>query len=209
MGSAYKKLTVENRSNQTRELILQAATELLLKEGYNGFTINRLIAYMGGSKKSIYKYFTNKDGLILAIIDNQILEMTKSLDDLDFMHLELKEALEDIGIKTLNVIMTDDVLQFRRLIVHESPDKPHLGQQFYQDISSRSYKLLAKYFEQQMKEGKLVNMSPLRLARHYWAMMMHFQMVRLEMKDIEGMSKTQIRDHVKATVDDFMLGYAR
>ena len=52
---------------------------------------------------TIYKYFANRAGLVLAIIDNQLMEVTKSLDELSLLNMQLSEGLNYIdgkGVRT-------------------------------------------------------------------------------------------------------------
>lgn len=197
----------EVRSNRTRALILEAATELFLQRGYIGVSINRLIQSTGGSKETIYKYFKNKEGLCLAIINNELLKSTRSLDDLVVEHEDLREGLEYIGNRVMKVIMTERFLSFHRLVVSESLKQPALGHEFYENISTRSYRILADYFKQHISKGNLVNIDPVRLAEYYWAMMLHNAMLRFDFQKLKVMRKSQIASHVKQVVDDFLLGF--
>jgi TetR/AcrR family transcriptional repressor of mexJK operon len=198
-------LTRERRKEQTQALILEAATELFLKAGPKAVNINQLVKETGGSKETVYKHFGNKDGLILAIIDNELLAATKYLDDLEFEHMELRPGLEYIGISILETITTERFLSFDFLVKKEALTKPELGQKFYDHLSARSYKMLANYFKIFIDKGELKNIQPQRLAKHFWAMMLHNLYLKLEFQAINGINKNQIRRHVKRTVDDFLL----
>ena len=205
MSRTKNALTWERRKEQTQSLILEAATELFLRAGHKAVNINKLVKETGGSKETVYKYFGNKDGLILAIIENELLEATKYLDDLEFEHMELRQGLEYIGISILDTITTERFLSFHFLVKKEALTKPELGQKFYEHLSARSYKMLANYFKIFTDKGELKNIQPKRLANYFWAMMLHNLYLKLEFQAISGISKNQIRRHVKRTVDDFLL----
>lgn len=55
--------------NETRNLLLQAATEEFAREGYLGANINRISKNAGFAKGTIYNYFPSKRELMLALID--------------------------------------------------------------------------------------------------------------------------------------------
>ena len=205
-GSRTKNaLTRERRREQTQAIILEAATEVFLQAGSNYININQLVKETGGSKETVYKYFGNKDGLILAIIDNQLLAATKYLDDLEFEHMELREGLEYVSLKIVEIITDDKFLTFHSLVKNEAMTKPELGQKFYEHISARSYRLLAKYFKTFIAKGELKSVQPQRLAKYFWAMMLHNLYLKLEFRAIDGITSKQIRRHVKQTVKDFLL----
>ena len=58
----------QDRSRQTIEVILEAAAQTLLREGYARATTNRLAARAGVSVGSIYQYFGDKDEIFDALI---------------------------------------------------------------------------------------------------------------------------------------------
>ncbi len=55
--------------NETRRLLLDAATAEFAREGYNGANINRISKAAGFAKGTIYNYFPSKRALMLALID--------------------------------------------------------------------------------------------------------------------------------------------
>lgn len=66
------------RKFSTQE-IFKATNSLLLRYGYEGFTFSLLAESLDVSRAAIYKYYTNKEELI---IDYMVYEMTKMLNDL-------------------------------------------------------------------------------------------------------------------------------
>ncbi|EMF9960905.1 TetR/AcrR family transcriptional regulator [Acinetobacter baumannii] len=53
------------RGIERRLALLLSATELFLEKGYDAVSLDDIVNHAGGSKTSIYKYFGNKDGLLL------------------------------------------------------------------------------------------------------------------------------------------------
>ncbi|OYU83092.1 MAG: TetR family transcriptional regulator [Flavobacterium sp. BFFFF2] len=52
-----------------QDKIVEKATELFLKHGFKSITMDDIAEHMGISKKTIYKYFSNKEVLIEASVD--------------------------------------------------------------------------------------------------------------------------------------------
>jgi AcrR family transcriptional regulator len=74
------------RSQETLRIVLEAAAQVLLREGYARATTNRIAEVAGVSVGTIYQYFANKDVLFDALIQryfNEILEQIRGLS-LDF-----------------------------------------------------------------------------------------------------------------------------
>ena len=70
-----------------REDILGHALELIVQDGFQGFSMRRLAARLGIAAKTIYNYYRNQDELYLCIL-------TKGFDQL---HAGFKEAVRGDG----------------------------------------------------------------------------------------------------------------
>jgi len=81
----HKKAEREKVLIETRQLLLQAATEEFAREGYVGANINRISKAAGFAKGTIYNYFPSKRALMLALID----EVAKA--HLDFIVAQVRQ----------------------------------------------------------------------------------------------------------------------
>ncbi|MCO6003562.1 TetR/AcrR family transcriptional regulator [Actinoallomurus purpureus] len=68
-ASAEHKLTAPGR--RTRERIVQAAADLMFRQGVAGTSIPEIQQAAGVSASQIYHYFGDKRGLVRAVIDHQ------------------------------------------------------------------------------------------------------------------------------------------
>ena len=67
-----------------RERIIQMAMELILQFGFRKFTVEELAAALGISKKTVYKYFANKQEIISTAIDTYMeIEHIKNIEALN------------------------------------------------------------------------------------------------------------------------------
>lgn len=65
----HKEADREAVMNETRSLLLEAATEEFAREGYATANINRISKNAGYAKGTIYNYFASKRELMIALID--------------------------------------------------------------------------------------------------------------------------------------------
>ena len=65
-----------------REEVLEAATHVFWKKGFNSTSMNDLVEATGLNKHSMYGEFKSKEGLFLACIDNYVNKSTKSIADI-------------------------------------------------------------------------------------------------------------------------------
>ena len=64
-----RKNPVQERSRDTVDAILAATARVLVKDGYEGASTNRIAAAAGCSIGSLYQYFPSKEALVAALID--------------------------------------------------------------------------------------------------------------------------------------------
>jgi len=74
-----RKLPRQGRSKATVQAILDAAARVLVKEGYEGASTNRVADTAGVSVGSVYQYFPNKEALVGAVIDRHLDQMSELL----------------------------------------------------------------------------------------------------------------------------------
>ena len=60
-------------------MILDAAGELFLEQGYEGFSMRRLAERIGYSATTIYRHFENKDDLLFAVVHEGFVEFARRL----------------------------------------------------------------------------------------------------------------------------------
>jgi len=65
-----------------REEVLEAATHVFWKKGFNSTSMNDLVEATGLNKHSMYGEFKSKEGLFLECIDNYVNKSTKSIADI-------------------------------------------------------------------------------------------------------------------------------
>ncbi len=63
---------VQNKYEGRREEYLEAAWSLILEEGYETLSVNRLIAHAQSSKGAFYHYFSSKDEVVDAAVEHII-----------------------------------------------------------------------------------------------------------------------------------------
>lgn len=64
-----RKSASQERSRATVDALLEATARLLVKEGYDRASTNRIAEVAGVSIGSLYQYFPNKEALVAAVID--------------------------------------------------------------------------------------------------------------------------------------------
>ncbi|MEM9221758.1 MAG: TetR/AcrR family transcriptional regulator [Pseudomonadota bacterium] len=77
---------------RTKAAILAAAREVFARRGFDGARIDSIAAASGVNKRMIYYYFTDKEGLFLAVLEAVYTELSRSAEALD-LSADPEEAL--------------------------------------------------------------------------------------------------------------------
>src|SRR5215472_597878 len=69
-----RKSASQQRSRLTVDALVEATARILVKEGYDCASTNRIAHAAGGSIGSLYQYFPSKEALVAAVIDRHTQE---------------------------------------------------------------------------------------------------------------------------------------
>lgn len=75
-----RKTASQSRSRATVEALLDATARILVREGYDGVSTNRIAAVAGVSIGSLYQYFPNKEALVVALLTRHNRDMLSLLN---------------------------------------------------------------------------------------------------------------------------------
>jgi AcrR family transcriptional regulator len=77
--ATQRKVPSQVRSRAMVESIVEATTRVLLKEGYEACTTNRVAKAAGVSIGSLYQYFPDKEALVVAVMERYQAELKEAL----------------------------------------------------------------------------------------------------------------------------------
>jgi AcrR family transcriptional regulator len=72
-----RKIASQKRSRLTVEALLEATARVLIKEGYDRASTNKIAAVAGVSIGSLYQYFPSKEALVAAVIERHTQELSQ------------------------------------------------------------------------------------------------------------------------------------
>src|SRR6516165_8311485 len=72
-----RKLASQERSRATVEALIEATARVLIREGYDRASTNRIAELAGVSIGSLYQYFPSKEALVAAVIDRHTQEISE------------------------------------------------------------------------------------------------------------------------------------
>ncbi|MGO9703314.1 MAG: TetR/AcrR family transcriptional regulator [Xanthobacteraceae bacterium] len=160
----------EKRSDRKHRQIMKAATAVFVAKGYDGTSMDEIAAKASVSKQTIYKHFSDKDHLFSEIVlattqqvDHVVGLVANALKDTK----DLAQDLGRLGRTFLDVLMDEELLQVRRLVIANADRMPSLGRDWYEQGFGRVLAMLASCFRT-LAEKKLLQIEdPLIAANHF------------------------------------------
>jgi AcrR family transcriptional regulator len=109
------------RAKATVDAILTAAARILVQDGYERASVNRIAELAGVSVGSLYQYFPSKEALVAAVMARHAQRMIAEFqrDLFELAHLEMARAIRGIVERCLKAYAVDPALH--RVIVEQVP----------------------------------------------------------------------------------------
>jgi AcrR family transcriptional regulator len=115
-----------DRGELRRQAFLAAAREVFLEQGFEAASMNEVVRRAGGSLATLYAQFGNKEGLFLAVAQEQRERFVGELTAAANHDLPLEQGLQAIGERFLRTMLHPTHLAFFRIIVGEGRKFPQL-----------------------------------------------------------------------------------
>lgn len=201
------------RSARKRAAILNAATEVFLRDGYPGASMDEIAALSAVSKQTIYKHFGSKEALFVEIVTS----MTGAAGDIVHNDVEdlgkdedVKAYLEAYAWRQLSVVLTPRLMQLRRLVIAEVGRFPDLAEALYEHGPKRAVGLLAAMIERLAKRGLLTVDDPVVAATHFNWLVMSAPLNAAMLLGDRGIPKAaELRRQAEDGVRVFLAAYGR
>jgi len=198
---------MRKKSEIKRNAILDAATEIFRQEGFERASMSEICARVGGSKATLYNYFSSKEELFFEVMfrsaKSQIAANHQLLDpETD----DVAETLRRFGIGALTSFYAPEALAARRIVIAESI-RSGLGKQFYARGPQHGQAIVSGFMEVAMQKGKLRQADPVIAAQHLRALLDAELVDRFVFHLSDSFSKEEIRGAVERGVGVFMAAY--
>jgi TetR/AcrR family transcriptional regulator, mexJK operon transcriptional repressor len=173
--NASTEIAEESRSTGKRRAILEAASEVFLRKGYRGTSMDEVAALAHVSKQTVYKHFGDKERLFSEIVTGTVDEASETVHG-EVLELaddgDVEKDLRDLARRQLELVIQPRILQLRRLVISEAGRFPELGRMFYEQGPGRTIAALAAAFERLAEQGALQLDDPQLAAEHFnWLVM--------------------------------------
>ena len=194
------------KSEERRLAILEAAKSVFLERGYGAASMSEISARVGGSKQTLYSYFTSKDELFVAVMLEKGAILIDPLFDSFHDNRDLPAGLSEFAIQFLRFIVSPEILTFRR-IIHAEGAKSNLGKLFFENGPKRGWTRMAADFGRAMDDGRMRRADPWQAVMQFNALCEAGQIQRLFEGVVEAIDDADLVSAAQAAVDVFARAY--
>jgi len=143
-------------SERLGDLILDAATELLLRHGFGATSIDAVARRVRISKRTFYHRFPNKEALFAAVVHRIIKRLRPTAGTALIAGVDLQAVLERLATLILRAALSPQAIALHRLIVGESARFPELaGVMAREGASEEAVTLIAGALESEVTAGRI------------------------------------------------------
>ncbi|KHN54619.1 TetR/AcrR family transcriptional regulator [Pectobacterium fontis] len=200
------------RTKARREAIVKTAAQLFQEMGYERATMNELAKRVGGSKATLYGYFSTKDELFTAVVrEHATMHLSEATAELMMDVLEsvtLDAQLTRFGERILYVLTNDSsAMAIYRMVVAEAGHSD-IGSLFYESGPKENVDKLSELMAAAMARQELKPGSPRLRAVQFLSLLTAEIDDRIFHRHLQPMSLERIREMVDNAVSMFMAGAA-
>jgi len=189
---------------------LAVAAQSFLEKGYAGTTMSGIAATLGGSKGTLWNYFSAKEDLFAAVIDHVTIAYRAQLSEiLDESSTDMVTTLTRVCMSMIGKVASPEAIALNRLVVAEAGRFPEMGRIFYDRAPRQIHMLLGRFLQRAIDRAELRDEEdPVELAR----ILMSLSLAGTQQKLLVGLIDNTTPEMMVADVDRavkiFMRAYA-
>ncbi|WP_221799800.1 TetR/AcrR family transcriptional regulator [Oceanobacter mangrovi] len=200
---------MKTKSEARRLHIVEVATEVFRESGFERTSMAEISARVGGSKATLYNYFSSKEKLFLEVMvssNQQQFDAAQAL--LDFSDATFKQALQQFGVALLKLLFSPDVLSVRRLVIAEAL-RSDLGHDCYRRSRKLGEQRISERLQLAIDKGILKTVDANRMTTHLLGLLESEFTEWLVWRDAPELTEPQLQAAVERAVDVFWMAYGK
>lgn len=142
------------KSEAKRQTILDIATHAFIEQGFNNTSMSEIASRVGGSKSTLYNYFSSKEEIFSAVMASSAKTgITDAFESVD-LKKDIETTLNKFGCNYLTSVLSSSLMAIWRMAISES-ERSDIGRLFYVEGPQKGWKQLSHYLSKKMDEGIL------------------------------------------------------
>ena len=198
----------QDSESPKRQLVLDAAADLFMAQGYGAVSMDSIARAAGVSKATLYAYFSSKDQLFATIIGEACRQNIAVVNYLPANEVDLRSALLSFAGNTLRFLLQDRALAIHRVVISESVRFPELGRAFYDNGPGMFRGVFGDWLARQTAAGRLAVREPASAADQFIGLLRGGLYLRATLGLTPPPTEAEIDATVEAAADTFLKAYA-
>ncbi|MBB5391952.1 MULTISPECIES: TetR/AcrR family transcriptional regulator [unclassified Herbaspirillum] len=145
---------MRKKSEERRQAMIDVAAQVFNEIGFEGASMAEISARIGGSKATLYNYFSSKEEIFVEVMLKQVgcqfEQAFSALNDED----DVRQGLLRLARHYLDIVLKPEVIAVKRLAMYYA-GKSDLGPMLYERGPKRGWTRIAEFLKRKMDEGKL------------------------------------------------------
>jgi AcrR family transcriptional regulator len=138
-----------------RRQIVEGARSIFLARGFDAASMNDIAKAAGVSKGTLYVYFSNKEQLFEAIVEEECCSHAESVFDFDPSDRDVEKALTRFGIAYITFLCSPEKASALRTVIAIADRMPEIGKTFYETGPAFGIARVSDYLRAQTEAGVL------------------------------------------------------
>lgn len=198
---------MRKKSEERRQAILDIAAAMFNDVGFERASMAEISAKLGGSKATLYNYFSSKEEIFMEVMRCQAGEQfTSAFASLD-ENEDIAVTMQRFGALYLGVVMTPEVVAIKRMVYYYA-ERSALGKMLYERGPKQGWLCVAKFLEKAMAKNQLRTADSWIAALQLRALLESEWIEQRMLGVVTGVSPAKIKLSVARAIDTFMRAYA-
>jgi len=196
------------RRGEARDALLRAhASKLFLERGFDGVTIDDIVADVGGSKANVYSFYGGKDGLFVAAMEGTVDDLLRPLTRVKLTGQSLEAGLSKFATALLRILLQPRHLALQRLVLAEASRHPQLGLSWYRNGPCATRAILEAFLIEHQSRGHVsADADPARIAAMFHDMVTFDLLIRAMVAVDGGPKPSEIDMTIRHAVRSLLCG---
>lgn len=151
------RVKTEKKKNE----IITIAGELFLSQGYGTVSMATIAAAVGGSKGTLYGYFSSKEEVFAAFVVSAGQQRWQEFIALEEQPNGIEARLVALGCRYLRLLLSSEIMSVNRLVIAEAGRFPELGRIFYDNGPKSVIGVISSTLQQSAETGELTIEDPI------------------------------------------------
>lgn len=200
---------MRTKTEVKRQAIIKAASEVFREFGFERASMSKICSRVGGSKTTLYNYFSSKEELFVEVIS------IANAEKFDFVHetIDSKNEINDLhtqlyefGKRFLSFLYSPKLIKLRRLTISQSGISD-LGKITYKNRILKSRNILSKYLDKAIEVNKIKRTDTTIAAKHLYGLLESELMYKFLFQIDVEFSNEEMDEMAVRAIDVFMSAY--